>query len=140
MIDQPSPDVLEVYIGSFGARAYGVWWDGEQLVYESFGDGYEDRRQTVIAPSEAQWARFWRTMDEIDVWSWRPRYEAAPASKPLEGIRDGTHWSLTLHHGGRGVESAGDTAGPGAAELSDSARFDAFAEAVSRLLGGYRFS
>ena len=140
MIAQRRPEVLEVYIGSFSSPSYGLWWDGKQLVYESFVSGYEDRRQMFIEPSEAQWARFWRTMDAIEVWSWNNRYEPSKRLEPNGLVRDGTHWSLSMQHADRRVESAGDNSGPGATDLDESVRFDALAEAVSRLTGGYQFS
>lgn len=133
------PEVLEVYIGSFSSPSYGLWWDGKQLVYESFVTGYEDRLQTFINPSGAQWRHFWKTMDEIDIWSWHQRYEPGARFEPSKLVRDGMHWSLTLRRDGRSVESAGDGSGPGATDLDDSVRFDAFAEAISRLTGGYAF-
>jgi hypothetical protein len=136
---RPAPDVLEVYVGSFCSPSYGLWWDGRQLVYESFISGYEERRQTFIAPSDAQWTKFWRTMDAIDIWSWRERYAPGARFEPTAQIRDGTHWSLSLQRGARSVESAGDSAGPGATDLDESAQFAAFAKAVSRLTGGYAF-
>jgi hypothetical protein len=138
--ERPTPDELEVYIGSFASPSYGLWWDGAQLVYESFANGYGEREQVHIVPSNAQWARFWRTMEEIDVWSWSDRYEPGRRFEPEAQIRDGTHWSLSLQHAGRSVESAGDSVGPGPQDLAESAPFDAFAEAVSRLTGGYTFS
>jgi hypothetical protein len=140
MRHEATPQVLEVYIGSFSSPSYGLWWDGKQLVYESFVSGYEDRRQVFLSPSSAQWTRFWRTMDAIDVWSWSGRYEPTKRFDPIAQIRDGTHWSLTIHRGEQRVESAGDGSGPGAKDLHDSPRFDAFAEAVSRLTGGYAFA
>ena len=127
---EPTPDVFEVYLGSFSSASYGLWWDGKQLVYESFVRGYEDRRQVYVMPSRAQWSRFWRTMDAIDVWSWANRFEAGFEPKGL--VRDGTHWSVSLQHGSRRIESAGD--------LDDSNRFGSFTEAVSRLTGGYEFA
>jgi hypothetical protein len=108
-------------------------------VYESFVSGYEDRLQTFIAPSPAQWRHFWKTMDDIDIWGWEKRYEPGTRFEPAALVRDGTHWSLTLRREGRSVESGGDSAGPGGSDLEDSVRFDAFAEAVSRLTGGYAF-
>ena len=138
--DRQTPDVFEVYIGSFSSPSYGVWWDGKQLVYESFVSGYEDRRQTFIEPSAAQWDRFWRTMEAIDVWSWRDRYEARKRFEPAKLVRDGTHWSLSLTYDGRRVESAGESSSVGSTELDDTARFEEFAEAVSRLTGGYAFA
>jgi hypothetical protein len=140
MPDEPTPDVFEVYIGSFSSPSYGLWWDGRRLVYESFVSGYEDRRQVYVVPSRAQWNRFWRTMETIEVWSWKDRYEPSGRFEPKGLIRDGTHWSLSLQHGERRVESAGDNSGPGPTDLDENARFDAFADAVSRLTGGYQFA
>jgi hypothetical protein len=139
MVDRKTPDALEVYIGSFSSPSYGLWWDGKQLVYESFVSGYEDRRQVFMTPSGAQWSRFWRTMDDIDVWGWQERYEPGTRFEPRNLVRDGTHWSVTLHHRGRHVESAGDNSGPGSNDLDDSARFGVFSEAITRLTGGYQF-
>lgn len=138
MSNGPAPEVLEVYVGSFASPSYGLWWDGKQLVYESFVSGYEERVQSVIVPSDAQWSRFWQTMDAINVWSWRERYEK---SVPVAGtqIHDRTHWSLTIARGDRRVESSGDDAGPNDAGFNDGAPFTVFAEAVSRLTGGYAF-
>ena len=138
MTDGVTPEVFEVYVGSFNSPSYGVWWDGERLVYESFLRGYKEREQSSMVPSSAQWSRFWRTMEEIDVWSWKNGQEQGERLEPAGGTRDGTHWSLTLTHDGRSVESAGDH-GPAATDPDDSARFEAFAEAVSRLTGGYAF-
>lgn len=139
MNERATPDVLEVYIGSFGSPSYGLWWDGERLVYESFVSGYEQRRQTFIVPSETQWKRFWRTLETLGVWNWRERYEPGVRYEPATEIRDGTHWSLSLEYRDRRVESAGDNAAPDAMDLDDSVPFTAFAQAVSRLTGGYAF-
>lgn len=138
--DRSTPDVLEVYIGGFSAASYGLWWDGKQLVYESFVSGYEDRRQVFLDPSRAQWTKFWRTMEEIDVWSWRNRYEGGERFDPRELVRGATHWSVSLQHDGRSVESAGDSSGPGASQDDESEQLEAFTEAISRLTGGYQFA
>jgi len=129
-----------VYFGSFAEASYGLWWDGEGLVYEAFVAGYRDLDLLRLSPSEAQWRRFWRTMDAIDVWRWSARYDAGARFEPAEQTRDGTHWSLTLAHAGRRVESSGDNSGPGAVDLDESSAFAGFLEAVSRLIGGRPFS
>ena len=139
-MDDRRPRALEVYLGNFGGASYGVWWDGDRLVYESFLSGYEERRQIAVSPSAAQWHRFWETMDGIDVWSWGSHYEPDARLEPAEQVRDGTHWSLTLESGDRRVESSGDGRGPGSADLDASQPFDAFTEAVSRLVGGHPFA
>lgn len=134
-----NPADFEVYVGNFAGASYGVWWDGEQLVYESFGRGYEDRRQVCIAPSQAQWDRFWRTVEELDVWAWRAHYEPGERYEPSDVIRDGTHWSITLAWRGRRVMASGDGAGPDDLDLDASAGFRCLCEAVSRLTGGAEF-
>lgn len=128
-----------MYIGSFGGPSYGVWWDGEQLVYESFLPGYEERQQLFLSPSTAQWHRFWRTMDRIDVWNWRSRYGPGERLEPRESTRDGMHWSLTVARNDRSVESSGDSGGPDSVDLDDSEAFTSFSRAVSRLIGGRTF-
>jgi hypothetical protein len=134
-----APAEFGVYLGSFADTSYGVWWDGDQLVYESFGSGYQDREQLRLSPSEAQWRRFWGTMDEIGVWRWRARYEPGERFEPRAQTRDGTHWSLTFAYAGRRVESSGDGAGPDAVDLDESSPFAVLLEAVSRLIGGRPF-
>jgi hypothetical protein len=135
-----APIELEVYIGNVATASYGVWWDGEQLVYESFGPGYRDRRQAETTPSPAQWSRFWRTMESIDVWGWKPRYEPGERFEPGDVIRDGTHWSITVACGGRSVVSSGDGAGPDDVDLDASPSFRGLCEALSRLTGGAEFA
>lgn len=140
VIGDEGPVVLEIYIGSFKGIAYGVWWDGDKLVYESFEPGYETRRQLLLSPSRAQWRRFWRSMDELGVWEWQSRYDPGERFEPATIIRDGTHWSLTLAHDGRDVESSGDNAGPNGRDLDDSDEFGRLCKALSRLLGGHEFA
>ena len=139
MDDRSTPDEFEVYIGGFASRSYGLWWDGNRLVYESFRDGYEDREQSHVTPSGAQWARFWSSMDELGVWGWDDRYEGA-RGVPTDEIRDGMHWSLSIRLGDRRVASAGDNSGPTGSNHDESRAFAEFAEAVSRLTGGYAFA
>jgi hypothetical protein len=134
------PADFEVYVGNFVGASYGVWWDGEQLVYESFSRGYEDRQQVCIAPSQAQWDRFWTTMERIDVWGWRAHYEPGNRYEPADVIRDGTHWSITLARGDRRVVASGDGAGPDELDLDTSVSFRSLCEAVSRLTGGAEFA
>jgi hypothetical protein len=134
------PTALEIYIGSFAGTSYGLWWDGDQLVYEAFERGYEDRAQLVIQPSTAQWRRFWQTVESVGVWNWGERYEAGTNFEPRGVVRDGTHWSVGLTHGERSVESSGDSAGPGSSDLDESRALSALLEAVSRLIGGRSFA
>ncbi len=140
MRDEVVPGDLEIYVGNFRGSSYGLWWDGTRLVYESFLDGYNAREQIVLTPSVASWKRFWRTLEEINVWEWENRYEAATRYEPRSEIRDGTHWSLTVTHEERRVESSGDSAGPDARDIDESRPFLALADAVSRLVGDRPFA
>jgi hypothetical protein len=133
------PGAFEVYIGSFAGPSYGVWWDGERLVCESSVRDYDERRQLVVSPSTAQWHRFWRTIDRIDVWTWLRHHSPGERFEPAGLVRDGTHWSLTLAHGELSIESSADGGGPGSVDLDESERFTSFMDAVSRLPGGRPF-
>jgi hypothetical protein len=125
---------------SFDRASYGAWWTGTDIVYESFDVGYRDLEQIRVTPSAAQWRRFWRVVDELAVWEWAPRYRHAERFEPSTVVRDGVHWSLTLEHAGKRVESSGEGSGPGAADLDESAIFSRFLDVLSRLLGGRAFS
>lgn len=109
-------------------------------MYERFEAGYTDHEQVELTPSAAQWARFWRTVEELGVWQWAERYEPGERFEPGEVVRDGVHWSVTLESGRRKVQSSGDGAGPDARDLDESSVFDAFLCAVSRLAGSRPFS
>lgn len=134
------PEAFEVYLGSSQGSSYGVWWDGERLLYERFAAEYRGWEQWAIVPSRAQWRRFWASLDAIGVWAWRARYEPAERFAPGTAARTDVHWSLTLAHAGRQVSSSGESAGPHAADLDEDEAFNAFLEAISRLLGGRPFA
>src|SRR5215207_1565301 len=65
---EDAPRVFETYVGGFRGLSFGAWWDGTVVVYESFGPAWADREQVIISPSKAQWLRFWRTMDRLEIW------------------------------------------------------------------------
>ncbi len=133
------PDLFEVFVGSSRDDSYGAWWDGSVVIYESFGPDFRGCEQLLLAPSGAQWQRFWRSMDELEVWQWGNRYDPGTRFEPQAVVRTGVHWSLELAHDGHKASSSGDGAGPGSVDLDESVPFAAFLEAVTRLLGGQRF-
>jgi hypothetical protein len=137
---EEEPAILEIYLGSSRGMSYGAWWDGECLIYESFTSGYRGWEQCAVAPSRAQWRRFWESMDAIGVWRWSERYEPGERFESRMVVRAGVHWSLTLAHAGRDASSSGDGAGPTAIDLDEDTTFARFLEAVSRLLGGRPFA
>ena len=134
------PAAFEIYLGGYGGTSYGTWWTGNEIIYESFAPSYRGLEQTRFSPSAAQWRRFWHAIGQLTVWEWAPRYEPAERFEPQAVVRDGVHWSLTLEYAGRRVESSGDSAGPGPADLDESVIFARFLDALSRLLGGRPFS
>jgi hypothetical protein len=133
-----TPAALEVYCGGFGGASYGTWWDGEHLIYESFAESYSALEQTRIAPSAAQWQRFWRTIEQLNVWEWALRDEPGER-RERTAVTDGIYWSVTLEHAGRRIESSG-AAGPGATAPDEGRGFAGLLDALSRLLGGRAFS
>ena len=133
------PDLFEIFVGSSRSDSYGAWWDGSVVIYESFGPDFEACQQTLVTPSSTQWQRFWRSMDEVGVWSWDARYEPGEGLEPEPVVGGRAHWSLALAHAGRQAGSSGDGAGPGSLDLDESVAFTAFLEAASRLLGGRPF-
>jgi hypothetical protein len=134
------PSAFEVYVGTSRGLSYGAWWDGSRIVYESFGPDYAGWVQESVSPSQAQWRRFWRKLEEIGVWGWKERYEPGERFEPKAVVREGVHWSFTLAHEGREATSSGDDAGPGAVDLDESPAFESFLEAVARLLGDRSFA
>ncbi len=64
------------------------------------------RRLPEPADAARRWRRFYRLLEELDVWNWRETYENA-------GILDGSQWELEIVCGGRRVRSYGSNAWPG---------------------------
>ncbi len=133
------PELFEIFVGSSRGPSYGAWWDGRVVIYESFGAEFRDCEQLLLAPSSAQWQRFWRSMDDLGVWKWDDRYEPGERFEPQEVPGPAVHWSLGLAHCGRRASSSGDGAGPGSVDLDESLAFTAFLSAVTRLLSGQPF-
>lgn len=115
---------LKLYIGGAPfAPSYLVALQGRRLSYRArSGEGRDKKR--ALAPTPEQWEEFWSALHRAGVWGWKERY-------PNPGIVDGTMWSIEIEHEGRSITSRGDNAFP--------KRFDAFLEAVRRLLGGLAF-
>jgi hypothetical protein len=133
------PEVFEIFIGSSRRDSYGAWWDGHVVIYESFGPDFDGCEQHLLTPSRAQWERFWRSVGQIGVWQWEPRYRQTARFQPDGLTGTATQWSLALAHCGRQTSSSGNGAAPGSSDLDESVAFAALLEAVSRLLGGESF-
>src|ERR1039457_1919798 len=57
----------------------------------------------IVVPSDMSWTRFWKSIDEINVWNWLPEY-----MNP--NILDGCQWSLELQFNGGSVTCEGSNA------------------------------
>jgi hypothetical protein len=112
---------LDASIGGFTGDSFRVLLDGETLVHEHLGYGYQPQERRTLQPSTEKWEEFWAAVDEVGVWTWEPRYAD-------ESILDGTGWSIRFARGTHQVNSQGTNAAPrGLRELCD---------AISRLAGG----
>lgn len=62
--------------------------------------------ENSIRPSDHDWEIFWRSIDELDLWSWAPDYSNT-------SVLDGFSWSIKLAHGSKSVCSEGSNGYPG---------------------------
>jgi hypothetical protein len=105
------------------------WWrvanaDGE-LRYER-GRGERVLERAEASPSNAQWQRFWNTVERIGVWKWADSFQG-------EDSED--HWSLQLAHGDRSLSTGGRSAFPPLAASSPTPQFLTLCGAISQLVG-----
>lgn len=142
------PTRFTLSIGGFLSPSYSVELRGESLLYRVRGIDPDTRSiretSTVVTPSAAEWRRFWRAMDEVDLWRWRSEY-ANP------GVADGTQWGIEIAFAGRRADSSGSNAYPGGLATfpvpsepdsvlpEASEAFRTYLKAVEELLGGERF-
>ena len=119
------PTEFRLYINGFFGTSYTVELEGETLRYQAVSEEGHQEVKTVT-PTSKQWETFWSTLERIGVWNWKSDY-------PNPGILDGTQWDITLEYSGRTVTSQGDNAYP------NEKAFNAFLDAISRLIGGLPF-
>jgi hypothetical protein len=98
--------------------------DGE-LRYER-GRGERVLERAEASPSNAQWQRFWNTVERIGVWKWADSFQG-------EDSED--HWSLQLAHGDRSLSTGGRSAFPPLAVSSPTQQFLTLCGAISQLVG-----
>ena len=119
-----SPSKLEIFVGGGPEPAYSVESIGTMLRYtciDQHGSPTED-----ISPTEEDWNRFKDTLEDLNVWNWKPSYSTSGI------ILDGTSWSISAHWDGQEIESKGSNAFP--------SRFGEFLDSVSSLIDGRHFS
>jgi len=83
-----------------------------------YGDGDLDTTLTHI-PSDNRWQLFFQTLDGINVWKWKKRYEDYE-------VEDGGSWSLKITKNSKKLECHGDIDYP--------SNFNDFLEALNKLM------
>ncbi len=102
---------LNLYIGgAIFPPNYFVTLNGETLTYrvQTYDEAAKKSVETtqIIQPTPDQWREFWKSMDEVGLWNWKPVYEDMRYA-------DGTHWAVEAVHDGRSVKSRGRIFYPG---------------------------
>lgn len=134
------PDEFHASIGGYMGPSYRVELEDGVLIYTKMGRGSEEQQVVELQPTDEDWSEFLETLDDIDVWSWKKRYENP-------GVCDGTSWSFRIAVDDRKLETSGNNAYPGLSHTEafernepSHAPFDAFTEALQTLVGGRKFS
>jgi len=130
------PQKLTFQIGSLARREW-VEWDGKALRYKVTGLDVDQKQSKTkaVTPSEAQWKKFWASVDGAKAWKWSTRYEN-------EAVQGGTSWGLQMEHGEKKLKSSGRNAYPndedvtkGTQEPTPSKAFRQFRKGIEALLG-----
>ncbi len=70
-----------------------------KLILNHFFSGEE------IVPDNAQWEKFWKKMEKLEVWNWKREYENID-------VLDGCSWSLHIEYNGQKIKSEGSNHWP----------------------------
>ncbi len=137
---------LSLYIGgAIFPPNYFVTLEGDIITYrvQNYDEAAKKSVETIktIKPSPEQWREFWKSMDEVDLWTWKPVYEDTR-------LLDGTHWAVEATHDGRSIKSRGrilypgqETLEPKPGEVRNDAGplFEKYLAAVRKLIGDQPF-
>lgn len=130
-----APDTLVFSLGGFGVGQSTVELRGETVVLRRTRWSSDPNTATDsvrVVPSAEAWRTFWDDTERAGVHRWRSRYV-------VDGIADGTGWSVRIVVGGRRVESTGSNAFPDRFgrrhELGMTDDFLAFVTALDELVG-----
>lgn len=116
------PTKFLVTIGGFLDGRCEVRWRRGKLWYRH--DRIDGSEMSMI-PSATDWERFWTAMDQIEVWSWKARYDTE--------ILDGEQWTVAIRHGSQRIQCYGSNAYPGGHDRETAQPFQEFLAAVSAL-------
>jgi hypothetical protein len=115
---------FEIHSGGYLGRSFSLVKDDHQLIYSTFGHGYSLEKLEKTNPSPQDWREFFKTLDQIDIWRWKSRYENP-------GILDGSSWKVAIELENRKLDSSGSNNFPD--------NFDILLECVRKLIGGSDF-
>ncbi len=109
--------------------------DGKIIPSYEFSPFHNSDKYEDIIPSKKDWIKFWKKMDNIDIWSWLKNYEPQGMA-----VLDGYYWNINIEFGDKKIKSSGSNAYPGDAanEIVDvdmSKLFKKFLAAVKELTG-----
>jgi hypothetical protein len=105
--------------------------DGRVLTYEFTSAAKKNK--VKIVPAKEAWEKFWKAMDEVQLWKWQKRYDNVH-------IMDGLVWSLDVRRGEQKVRSGGHNGYPTLERLTKPAQepspiFRKYQQAVEELMG-----
>jgi hypothetical protein len=129
------PLALSAQVGWLGKRR-SVQLSGETITCVAVGPG--SRHDTVSGkPTQAQWAEFRDTLNNLGVWRWEQEYFN-------DGVLDGMGWSLSIKYATQHLESHGSNSfptrdGSPSKGAQETAQFIAFRKAISQLVPGCAF-
>jgi len=130
------PTAFAARVGGLLGTSYSVKWQNGVLNYSATKDGKLIDSAKVI-PSSAQWKKFRKTLDQLNVWKWHDHdYNT--------NIIDGTQWSLEITYVDFSLKTDGSNSYPEANgkpnnDPTGSKEFDKYLKAVEKLLGGKAF-
>ena len=101
------------------------------FTYTMIDTQYRNEQHTPIQPTETDWRKFRRTLDDLNIWQWRNDY-------PNPGICDGTGWSFDIAYSDHAIATQGDNNYPDAKgnptnEPHATKAFNRFLLAISKL-------
>lgn len=102
---------------------FSLTWENSVLVSKQFSNHSFVDESVEIVPDNEEWADFWDSLSEIDIWSWYELYEV----KCIDSCVEGDEWEVDIELGYDQVESHGANSYPPA--------FREFLKAVEELTG-----
>jgi hypothetical protein len=108
---------------------------GNLVVSNTLGGELVAESRFQVTPSKEHWEAFWKAVDFLDVWHWRPQYDTRELGV---GVRDGKGWKLQMQQLDHYVATGGANAYPSFSSIDrpslDEERFGLFLFALGELL------